>query len=175
MDSKVAKLLSRVCAFYEEEGHAIMDCPFVPFHIRVGIVRHVELQNVARTLVDQSQDQEPRLFVIHNRLRGMELGGQLGPQSRHICPSIQFKNKTPKVYSHPHFAPQKIPMSNHIMGHRHIRINLNSPRMSEATIAKSQRHPLGTKVTKSHVIIITIRMEIVVAPSTNAIKGGVLY
>jgi hypothetical protein len=54
VDSKVAKLLSRVCAFYEEEGHAIMDCPFVPFHIRVGIVRHVELQNVARTLMDPS-------------------------------------------------------------------------------------------------------------------------
>jgi hypothetical protein len=39
-------LLSRVCAFYEEEGHAIMDCPFVFFHIRARITRHVELQNV---------------------------------------------------------------------------------------------------------------------------------
>jgi hypothetical protein len=54
MDLKVARLLSRVCAFYEEEGPIIMDCPFVPFHIKVGIVRHVELQNVARTLMDQS-------------------------------------------------------------------------------------------------------------------------
>jgi hypothetical protein len=43
MDLKVARLLSRVCAFYEEEGPIIMDCPFVPFHIRVGIARHVEL------------------------------------------------------------------------------------------------------------------------------------
>jgi hypothetical protein len=42
MDSEVVKLLSRVYAFYEE-GHVIMDCPFVPFHIRVGIVRHVDL------------------------------------------------------------------------------------------------------------------------------------
>jgi hypothetical protein len=33
-----------------------MDCPFVPFHIRVGIARHVELQNVARALMDQSQE-----------------------------------------------------------------------------------------------------------------------
>ncbi len=33
MDSKVIKLLSRVYAFYEE-GHAIMDYPFVFFHIR---------------------------------------------------------------------------------------------------------------------------------------------
>jgi hypothetical protein len=31
-----------------------MDYPFVPFHIRVGIARHVELQNVVGTLVDQS-------------------------------------------------------------------------------------------------------------------------
>jgi len=36
-------LLSKVCVFYEEEGHVIMDCPFVPFHIKAGIARHVEL------------------------------------------------------------------------------------------------------------------------------------
>jgi hypothetical protein len=36
---------------------------------------------VARTLVDQSQDWEPGIFVVQNRLRGMELGGQLGLQS----------------------------------------------------------------------------------------------
>jgi hypothetical protein len=47
------KLFSRVYAFLEEEGHVIMDCPFVPFHIKVGIARHVELQNVARALIDQ--------------------------------------------------------------------------------------------------------------------------
>jgi hypothetical protein len=29
-----------------------MDCPFVPFHIKVGIVNHVELWNVARALID---------------------------------------------------------------------------------------------------------------------------
>jgi len=53
MDSKIIKLLSKVCALCEEEGHAIMDCPFVPFHIKTCIVRHVELQNVAITLMDQ--------------------------------------------------------------------------------------------------------------------------
>ncbi len=42
VDLEVGKLLSKVCAFYEK-GHAIMDCPFVPFHIRACIVRHVEL------------------------------------------------------------------------------------------------------------------------------------
>jgi len=46
------KLLSRVYVFCKE-GHVIMDCPFVPFHIRAGIARHVELQNVAGKLMDQ--------------------------------------------------------------------------------------------------------------------------
>ncbi len=54
MDLEVIRLFSRVCAFCEEEGHVIMDCPFVPFHIRTRIVKHVELQNVAGTLMDQS-------------------------------------------------------------------------------------------------------------------------
>jgi len=37
------EVLSKVYTFYEKEGHAIMDCPFVPFHIKVGIARDVEL------------------------------------------------------------------------------------------------------------------------------------
>jgi hypothetical protein len=48
----MVKLLSRVCAFYEEKKHVIMDYPFVPFHIKTGIAKHVELQNFARTLMD---------------------------------------------------------------------------------------------------------------------------
>ncbi len=56
MDSKLTRLLSRVCAFCEEEGHAIMDYPFVPFHIKTDISRHVELQNVVIALMDQSQE-----------------------------------------------------------------------------------------------------------------------
>jgi hypothetical protein len=55
VDSEVVRLLSNVCAFCEEEGHAIMDCPFVPFHIRASITIHVELQNVIGALMDQSQ------------------------------------------------------------------------------------------------------------------------
>jgi hypothetical protein len=43
MDSKMVKLLSRVCALCEEEGHTIMDCPFVFFHFKACIVKHVEL------------------------------------------------------------------------------------------------------------------------------------
>ncbi len=42
-DSKMVILHSKVCAFCEENRHAIMDCPFVPFHIKVGIARGVEL------------------------------------------------------------------------------------------------------------------------------------
>jgi hypothetical protein len=53
VDSEMIRLLSRVYAFCEEKRHAIMDCPFVPFHIRACIARHVELQNVARALIDQ--------------------------------------------------------------------------------------------------------------------------
>jgi hypothetical protein len=39
-------------------GHAIMDCPFMPFHIIAGIVRHVELQNVVGALIDQPHEHE---------------------------------------------------------------------------------------------------------------------
>ncbi len=53
MDSKMIKLHSKVCAFYQEKGHAIMDCPFVPSHIKAGIAKHVELLNVVRALMDQ--------------------------------------------------------------------------------------------------------------------------
>jgi hypothetical protein len=73
MDLKMVRLLSKVCSFYEE-GHAIMDCPFVHFHIRACIVKHVELQNVLGTLMDQPQKHELRILVIQNKLRGMELG-----------------------------------------------------------------------------------------------------
>jgi hypothetical protein len=75
VNSKVVKLFSKVCAFCEEKGHVIIDCLFFPFHMRADIARHVELQNVVGTLMDQSQDQEPRIFVIQNRLKNMELGG----------------------------------------------------------------------------------------------------
>jgi hypothetical protein len=56
VDLEMIKLLSRVCAFCEEEGHVIMDYPFVPFHIKACLARHVELQNVVGTLMDQPQE-----------------------------------------------------------------------------------------------------------------------
>jgi hypothetical protein len=39
-----------------------MDCPFVPFHIKTCIVKHVELQNVVGALMDQSHAQERRIL-----------------------------------------------------------------------------------------------------------------
>jgi hypothetical protein len=87
------RLISKVCAFCEEEGHAIMDYPFVPFHIKGNIFRHVELRNVARALMDQTQAHEPIIFIVQNKLKGMELGSQLGPQSRQIHSSVQIKSK----------------------------------------------------------------------------------
>jgi hypothetical protein len=39
VDSKLIMLLSRVYAFCEIEGHTIMDYPFVPFHVKINIVR----------------------------------------------------------------------------------------------------------------------------------------
>jgi hypothetical protein len=51
VDLEMVKLLLKVCA--SNGGHVIMDYPFMPFHIRVSIVKHVELKNVARTLMDQ--------------------------------------------------------------------------------------------------------------------------
>jgi hypothetical protein len=35
-----------------------VDCPFVPFHIKACIVKHVKLQNVVRALMDQSHAEE---------------------------------------------------------------------------------------------------------------------
>ncbi len=82
VDLEIVKLISKVYAFYEEEGYVIMDCPFVPFHIRANIARHVELQNVAKTIMDQAHEQEPRIHVVQNTLKGLEFGSQLGPHNR---------------------------------------------------------------------------------------------
>jgi hypothetical protein len=53
MDLEMVRLFLRVYAFCEEEGHVIMDCPFVPFHIKANIIRHVELKNMVGTLIDE--------------------------------------------------------------------------------------------------------------------------
>ncbi len=43
IDLEMTMLLSKVCAFCEEEIYAIMDCPFMTFHIKASIIRHVEI------------------------------------------------------------------------------------------------------------------------------------
>jgi len=75
----MVRLLLKVCGFYEGEGHAIMDCPFVPFHIKTSIVKHVVLYNVAGTLMFQPHEHELKIHVVQNKLRGTKLGSQLGP------------------------------------------------------------------------------------------------
>jgi hypothetical protein len=66
-------------------------------------------------------------------------------------------------------------MGNHIMGHYQIRINLVSPKMSITIVVEIRRQPAGTKVSQSlNVFITTIRVEMVVAPNTIVVRGGIL-
>jgi hypothetical protein len=61
------------------------------------------------------------------------------------------------------------------MGRHHIQVNLASPRVLEATIIEIRKQPFRTKVTQSpNVIIITTKVEIVVAPNTNVVRDGIL-
>jgi hypothetical protein len=115
MDSKMVRLISKLWTSYQEKGHVIMDCLFVPFHIRAS--KHVELQNVARTLMDQTQTQEPKIHVVQNRLKGMELGSQLGPSNQQIRPYVHIRSKEPEMHSHLHSTPHKILMGNHKLEH----------------------------------------------------------
>jgi hypothetical protein len=104
----------------------------------------------------------------------MELGSQLGPQSRHIHPFIHIKNREPEGCSHPHFAPQRIPMGNHKMEHNQLQINTTSI-VSEATIVEIRRQHAKVGVIQSlDAGITTIRMEMVVAPNMDFVKKGVI-
>jgi hypothetical protein len=56
-----------------------MDCPFVPFHIKIGITRHVELLNVAGTLMDQSRAQELRIPIYSpKQIKRHKVGKSIG-------------------------------------------------------------------------------------------------
>jgi len=50
------------------------------------------------------------------------------------------------MYSHPHFAPQKLLMGNHKMEHCRTRVNTTSPRVLKATVVETQRQPVGIEV-----------------------------
>ncbi len=61
------------------------------------------------------------------------------------------------------------------MGHHQTQINSISPKMSEVAIVEIWRQPTRIKVTQSpNVIITTTRVEKMVAPNVNVVKGGVL-
>jgi hypothetical protein len=51
------------------------------------------------------------------------------------------------MYSHSHFAPQRISMGNHRMGHCQTQVNSAWPRMSKTTIVEIQKQPIGIEVT----------------------------
>jgi hypothetical protein len=66
-------------------------------------------------------------------------------------------------------------MGDHIMGHCQTRINLISPKVSKTTFVEIRRQPVGIEGTQSpNVLITTIRVEMVVAPNTTVVKGGIL-
>jgi hypothetical protein len=45
-------------------------------------------------------------------------------------------NNVVEVYSHPHYAPQRVPMGSHKMGHCQIRVNSTSPRLSKVVVVQ---------------------------------------
>ncbi len=111
----------------------------MPFHIKINIVRHVELQNAVGTLMNQPQERELEIPIIQNRSKGMELGNQLRLHSQQICPYVHIRSKEPEVYSHPHSTPQKIPMGNHRLKHCWTKVNTTSPRVSEVIAVETQK------------------------------------
>jgi hypothetical protein len=66
-------------------------------------------------------------------------------------------------------------MGDHIMGHCQTQINLISPKVSKTTVVEIRRQPIGIEGTQSpNVFITTIRVEMVVAPNTTVVRGGIL-
>ncbi len=99
----------------------------------------------------------------------------MGPQSWQICPSIHIRNRKPEVYSHPQFAPQRIPMGNHRMEHCWPWINTTLPIVSKAVVVETHRQPTGIIIIQSvDANITTIGEETIVAPSMDVDRRGVL-
>jgi len=72
----------------------------------------------------------------------MELGSQLGPQSQQIRPSIQTKSKKLERYSHPHIAPQWIPMGNCRLEHCRSCVNIAPPIVLKTAIVEPKNNML---------------------------------
>ncbi len=104
----------------------------------------------------------------------MELGSQLGPPSQKICSSIQLKSREPKVNSHPHSTPLRIPMGNHMMEHHQPRVNTTSPRVLEVTIVETHTQPTRVGVTQSlnKIVTTSIGVETMVVPIMDVITKG---
>ncbi len=61
------------------------------------------------------------------------------------------------------------------MGDHQTQVNSTSPRMSEVTVAEIQKQPIGIEVTyTANVVITTTGVEMIITPSMNAIRGGIL-
>jgi hypothetical protein len=82
MDLEVANFFQKYKHFVRKKDMQLWILLFVPFHIKTSIAKHVELQNVVGALMDRSHDQKPRIHVVQNKLRSMELRCQLGLESQ---------------------------------------------------------------------------------------------
>jgi hypothetical protein len=79
------------------------------------------------------------------------------------------------MYSHPHFAPQKIPTRNHKLEHCQTRINTTSLIMLETTIVETWRQHVGIDIIQSlDVGITTTWVGMFVAPTMDVFWRGVL-
>jgi hypothetical protein len=78
------------------------------------------------------------------------------------------------MYSHPHSAPEKLPMGKHKMEHCWTQVNITSPTVLEAAIIEIQRQFARLKVIQSlNVVIITIEVETIVL-NMNVVRVGVV-
>jgi putative effector of murein hydrolase len=66
-------------------------------------------------------------------------------------------------------------MSNHKMGHHQTQVNLAPLKVSKTIVMEIRKQLVGIEVIQPlNVVIPTIAVEIVVAPNTNFVKGGIL-
>jgi len=62
-----------------------------------------------------------------------------------------MRSRKPEVYSHPHFAPQRIPMDNHRMENCRPQVNIISPIVLEATIVETWRQFVRIGIIQSQI------------------------
>jgi len=62
-----------------------------------------------------------------------------------------MRSRKPEVYSHPHFAPQRILMDNHRMENCRPQVNIISPIVLEATIVETWRQFVRIGIIQSQI------------------------